>query len=144
MEDNNAVMTLEKWNSLSDADRCLLKQLGIKPVNQKETVKPKKTMNPITIARRLATKNTCPEEHYVSVKRTCGCCKTVTHSVGKMGKKKDGDNYLSFIEMEIPVGELYTSMKVTSIICGCCEDALSELSKEQLIQLVITLRQSRL
>jgi hypothetical protein len=132
------VMTMDRWNALSDADRVLLKSLGIEP--QVVHARVKKVVNPLTLERRLCTRNTAPAEYYAQIQSTCGCCRTKTVKEGKMGHRKLSDNYLSFLETEIPAGEVFKLLKVVSITCHSCETELDKLTKEELISMVMTLR----
>jgi hypothetical protein len=134
------VMTMDRWNTLSDADKILLKSLGIEP--KVVRAKAKKVVNPITLERRLSTRNTAPAEYYVQIHSTCGCCRRKTVKEGKMGHKKLSDNYLSFLPMEIPAGEVLKVIKVVSVVCPHCEIELDMLTKDELISMVIMLREA--
>jgi hypothetical protein len=134
------VMTMERWDALSDADKVLLKSLGIAP--QVVRTKAKKVVNPITLERRLSTRNTAPAEYYVQIHSTCGCCRSKTVKEGKMGHRKLSDNYLSFIPLEIPAGEVLKVIKVVSVVCAHCEIELDKLTKDELVSMVIMLREA--
>lgn len=128
-------MTMERWNELSDADRMLLKQLGVCPDEPKERVK--KAVNPITLERRMSTRSTCPaEEYYIKVFKHCGCCGTKTLVHGRMIRKKPSDSFLSLVLVEIPENESFRQIKTTSINCEKCADVLGALSVEELVERV--------
>jgi uncharacterized protein with PIN domain len=133
------VMTVERWESLTDADRMLLRKLGVEP--QVVKVKTAKVTNPITLERRMSTRNTAGQDYYVSIHRTCGCCHSKEVHEGKMTKRTPHDSFLSLLFMEIPVGEVFKQLKVVSTVCPKCNVTLAELTKEELIEMVITLRE---
>jgi hypothetical protein len=59
-----------------------------------------------------------------------------------MGHRKLSDNYLSFLPMEIPAGEVLKVIKVVSVVCPHCEIELDMLTKDELISMVIMLREA--
>lgn len=116
----NTEMTIEKWNSLSEMDKTILRNLGITPEAIKKEKVHKFKQNPITVERRLSTRNTAPDEYYVKIFRNCGCCKTKETVHGKMVKKKPSDTFLSFAPQEIPSGEVFRQLSVQSVTCPYC------------------------
>jgi hypothetical protein len=136
---DSAIMTQDRWDALTDADRVMLKSLGICP--QEVKVKAKKETNPITLERRMSTRNTAGQEYYTVILRTCGCCRTTVRHEGKMMKRRASDSYLSLEFMEIPAGEVFKQQKVVSVVCPDCDKELDKLSKEELIVMVKTLRE---
>lgn len=134
----DAVMSQERWDALTDIERTLLGNLGVHPIAPKK----EKITNPITLERRLSTRNTAPTAYFTQIHSTCGCCRDKVVKEGKMDKRRVTDNHLSFISGEIPDGEEYKRLKVVSTTCTKCDVVLSELSKEELITMVIVLRET--
>lgn len=135
----DAIMTQERWSALSEMERGLLKSLGIAPEVPK--VAKVKVTNPITIERRNSTRNTAPDEYYVQIHKTCGCCQKKTTQEGRMVKRRHTDTYLSLLCEEIPAGEVFKMIKAVSVVCNNCDVELDKLSKEELISMVKTLRE---
>lgn len=135
----DALMTQERWNTLSEMERGLLKSLGILPEVPK--IAKVKVTNPITIERRNSTRNTAPAEYWLEVNKTCGCCHKQTTQEGLMTKRKPTDTYLSFVMQEIPFGEVFKKIKAVSVVCSDCDIELDKLSKDELISMVKTLRE---
>jgi len=132
------------WKHLSEADRVVLKSLGIiEPTVKKDTVK--KPANPITLERRLSTRNTCPAEYYIKMVQICSCCHAKTKHYGHMRRRNTSDNYLSLCEMQGEVLELIEFKKSVQITptCPSCYDILGAKTHEQLIEMVIKLSNSR-
>jgi hypothetical protein len=131
--------TTIKWDTLSAADISVLKSLGIERPESKKKIYAPKSHNPITVARRLSTMNTAPDPYYVKINDRCSCCHSKGVRIGKMGKKKLSDNFLSLIIQEIPEGEIYRTLQITSVTCVSCEEVLGSKTHEELVQIIKTL-----
>lgn len=129
-----------KWNDLTEADKAVLKSLGIiePEVKERKHYAPK-SHNPITIERRLSTRNTAPAEYYVKIDDTCNCCKTKGMRIGKMQKKKASDNFLSLVIQDIPVDEKPRHLRITSVNCINCDQELGSKTVEELVTIIKTL-----
>lgn len=134
-------ITMEKWLLLGEADRIILRNLGISPETLKKDKVHTYKHNPITVERRLSTRNTAPDEYYVKIFRTCGCCKTKETTRGKMAKRKVTDTFLSFQAQDIPEGEIFRQLAVQSTTCPYCEDTLMQLSVSELTKIIVTLHE---
>lgn len=132
----STAMTQEMWDKLSDDDRNLLSLLGVGPEKPKKA----KVVNPITLARLKATRNTCPEEEYwLKLTKVCDCCGTVTVVTGKMLRKRANHSYLSLEQMTIPDGEIVKKRRVAEISCSCCIEVLRQKSTEELAKMLVNL-----
>ena len=133
-------MTQERWDALTVFERDLLKTLGVVVEEPKKKYE-KKVVNPITLERRLSTRNTAPEAYYMEMHKTCGCCKKKVVISGMMCKRKPTDTFLSLEVMDIPVGEVYKKLTGVSVVCGNCDVELDKLEKSELIAIIKTLRE---
>lgn len=134
-------MTKERWEALSDADRAVMKSLGME---FKEVTKEKKSKvtNPITLERIKSTKTTCPEEeYYLRLVKVCGCCKTEEVLYGRMMQAKPTHKHLSFVQMPIPLGEHFRQRRYVAVDCPCCLDVLGSLEPKELAKMIIGLHQ---
>ena len=135
-------MLREEWNKFSEKDQMLLKQLGIVPEEVKE--KKKKEINPVTLERRLGSMTTCPEEYYIRVFSTCGCCRTKEVREGKMTKVRSVHSYLTFVQQELTEDiEVKKQTKVTSITCPKCEEVLGQMSVTALVMRIKYLNEAQ-
>jgi hypothetical protein len=126
------------WKDLTDSDRLVLKSLGIvEPVAKPKAEK--KPANPVTVERRLATRNTCPPDYYVSIVQVCSCCSSRTRMLGHMKKRKLSDNYLSLCELEDEVIEVIQFVKSVQYTATCpsCYDVLSKLTVLELCERLV-------
>ena len=123
------------WSTLTSADKAVLLSLGIaEPSLKEKRVKP--SQNPITLERRMATRNTCPAEYYVKLLSYCNCCKTYDTIYGKMTRLKLSDNCLHLVIQDIPENEIFRQLRLTSVNCAQCDDVLGKLSNEELIKMI--------
>jgi hypothetical protein len=134
------VMTMERWNALTPFEQGLLKRLSVSPETPKKHYE-KKPTNPVTLERRLSTRNTAPAEYYTEIHKTCGCCHKKVVVEGKMCKRKPSDTFLSLEVMEIPAGEIFKQINGVSVTCGHCDVELEKLEKAELIKMIRNLRE---
>lgn len=130
MSDENVSTTIprEQWDKMTKEQQDLLTGLGMKP----ERIK--KKVNQLTLERRLSTRDTCPEEYYVKIFKTCGCCHTKTTGIGRM-TQLEKTNFLTFVEGAIPEGEIFRQLAVTHITCHDCTEVLSAIEHSKLVEM---------
>lgn len=134
-------MSQERWDTLSDADKVLLKMLGVTGVSTK---KEKRVPNPVTLAAKLSRMNTAPEEEYwLKVTVFCGCCKSAHVVTGRMGRRKETDNFHSLIKCELPPDVPFNQQRKTSTTCHLCDEKLGTMTKEELISHIKLLAEVR-
>ena len=128
------------WNKLSLADKAVLASIGItEPKSVEKKKYAPKSHNPITVERRLSTRNTAPDEYYVKINDICNCCKTEGKRTGMMTKKKLSDNFLSLVQQEVPEGFVFRQLRIVAVNCINCDQTLGSKTTEELVMIIKTL-----